>query len=315
MTADRTKPTPQGFLKPGVQPAPVPTDGPRIPRKIWQTTKDRTSIKPELKSCVDRLLDMNPNWEYQLYDDASQFKYLQSVCTQRFMDAYARIPDIYGAARADMFRYVKVYLEGGVYMDLKSGTTKPLDQILRPDDDFIISQWDNGPDGMFPGVGKNKPLRDIPGGEYEQWFVIASPGHPFLRAIIEQVLENIETYRAHKFGHGSKGVHNVYGPNVYTRTIHRLENDYPCRKITAWTEGLRYTTFENLHSHQSLDKNHYLRKTIPPVTDKGLQGAERLSYWIWEAIHWPYSKIRGLNNRRLFNRNMRKVRKQAQKDL
>ena len=298
-----------GFLKSGIHPDPIPTSGPRIPRKIWQTTRDKNTVKPELVERYQNLLEMNPGWEHHLFDDASQFEFLSSVCTQRFMDAYARIPNIYGAARADMFRYVVVYLHGGVYMDLKSGTTRPLDEILRDDDDFIVSQWDNGPDGMFPGVGLNKPLRDVPGGEYEQWFVISSPGHPFLAAIIEQVLENIETYRAHRFGHGSKGVHNVYGPNVYTRTIRRLESQHNCRKITAWTEGIRYTTFDNLHAHQGLDSDHYLRKTIAPVTDVGLQGFDKLAYWFAEIVHWPYSKIRGLNNKRLFNRKLRKAKK------
>jgi len=290
------------FLKPGVRPDPVPVAPPFIPRILWQTTRDRRAIRPELAACIDRLTSGNPGWEHRLFDDASQLEFLRAVCSERFLAAYARIQPRYGAARADLFRYVAVYLHGGAYLDLKSGTTRPLDEILRPDDRYILSQWDNGPDGMFPEVGTRKTLRDIPGGEYEQWFVIAEPGHPFLAAVLEQVLDNVDRYTPFRFGHGGKGVLEVMGPNAYTRTIHALRAQHPHRMICAWTEGLRYTMFDDLKAHQGLDPGHYLHSMLPPLTDAGLAGGARLRYRLLEAAYSPFSLLREWNHRRLARR-------------
>jgi hypothetical protein len=298
--------TTASFLKPGIQPDPVPAQPPFIPRILWQTTRDRTQIRPELAACIAKLQDTNPTWEHRLFDDARQLEFLQAVCSERFLRAYARIQPRYGAARADLFRYVAVYLHGGAYLDLKSGTTRPLETILRPDDRFILSQWDNGPDGMFPGVGTRKTLRDISGGEYEQWFVIAQPGHPFLAAVLERVLDNVDHYTPFRFGHGGKGVLEVMGPNAYTRAIHALRDHHPHRKICAWEEGLRYTMFDDLKAHQALDGGHYMHSMLPPLTDAGLGGFVRLRYQVLETAYKPFSLLRAWNYRRLSRRWARK---------
>ncbi len=294
------------FLKDGVQPDAASPTPPHIPRTLWQTTKDRHAIRPELLACVEKLKAMNPTWEHRLFDDATQLEFLRAHCSERFMRAYARIHPLYGAARADLFRYAAIFLKGGAYLDLKSGTTRPLDDILRPEDRFIISQWDNGPDGLFPGVGLNPNVADVPGGEYEQWFVIAEPGHPYLAAVIERVLENIENYRAYRFGHGGRGILNVMGPFAYTRAIRAVEEPGAHRNICAWHEGLRYTMFDGLHAHQAIDQAHYGRKMRPPVTAKGLTGTNWLGYWAAEIAQYPVSRVKELNNARLIRRRYRK---------
>lgn len=286
------------FLKPDILPDPTPLTPPFIPRILWQTSKIKDQIPAEISVCIDMLVKMNPNWDHRLYDDDSQFLALQEVCSERFMNAYSRIQPRYGAARADLFRYVMVYLHGGAYMDLKSGTTRPLEEILRPDDRFIISQWDNGPDGMFPTIGTRKTLK-VPGGEYEQWFVIAEPGHPFLKEVLERALKNIENYNPFVFGYGGKGVLNVMGPNLYTLAIRSLESSYPNRHICAWEEGLRYTMLGDLNSHQKLDKNHYGNVLLSPVTSFGLSGLELFRFKALEILYMPVNLFRSWNNKRL----------------
>lgn len=302
------------FLKPGVKPDPVSSQQPFIPRILWQTSKDRRKILPELIGCIEKLRKTNPTWEHRLFDDETQLLMLNEVCSDRFLKAYSRIQPRYGAAKADLFRYVAVYLYGGAYLDLKSGTTRPLDDILQPDDRFIISQWDNGPDGMFPGVGTRKTLK-VPGGEYEQWFVIAEPGHPFLAAVIEKAIENIENYNPFVFGHGGKGVLNVMGPNHYTVTIRSLEKKHHTRHICAWAAGLRYTMLDDLNAHQKLDTEHYGHILLPPVTSKGLKGAAWFRLKALEILFWPFASLRGLNSKRLKRHYARKAARTAQTDL
>ena len=294
------------FLKNDVFPDKIPPSTRFIPRKIWQTCKDQSSMQPQLLHCVSELKKMNSNWEHTLFDDKSQYEYIKSVCSNRFLEAYERIHPLFGAPRADLFRYLIVFLHGGAYFDLKSGTARPLDDILISDDLFILSQWDNGPDGKFPGGGIKPQLKNIPGGEYEQWNVIATPGHPFLAAVIEQVLTNIESYNAVTFGHGAKGCLNVFGPHAFTLAINPLLKEFPHRKVISWTEGIKYTMFEGDDKHYNLDPLHYSRHIIAPVHSGGLKGWNRLKYWLAEFAIWPLSQLRIFNYRRLRSRRNRK---------
>ena len=56
-------------------------------------------------------------------------------------------------ARADFFRYLLVYQLGGVYLDIKSSLDKPLKDVLRAEDQFILTHWDNRPGEQYEGIG------------------------------------------------------------------------------------------------------------------------------------------------------------------
>ena len=284
------------FLKQGVTPERVSDKMPFIPRILWQTTKDSRAIARELAACMDKLKAMNPSWEHRLHDDASQREFLESVCSDRFLKAYDRIEQRYGAARSDMFRYVVVFLFGGVYLDLKSGTSRPLDEIILPDDHFILSKWDNKPGGLFEDMGFHKRLRAVEDGEYEQWFIISEPGHPFLAETIENMLQIIETYNPFVYRDGAMGVLNVTGPVVYTLSIHGIKDQHKARQITSWKEGLQYTLLESPVAHQAFDKGHYSRITKLPVTNFGLRDWPLIKYNLLKLAFAPVSKYRVLNS-------------------
>lgn len=302
------------FLKPGVVPDPVAKDQPYIPRILWQTTEDRATLPAHLADCVAKLTAMNPGWEHRFYDKTQRLEALRAVCSDRFMRAYGRTQPRYGSMRADLFRFAMVYLHGGVYLDLKSGTSRPLDEILRPDDHFLLSQWDNGPEGKFPGVGMHKSIRDVPGGEYPTWFIIAEPGHPYLAAVIERVIHNIESYNPFVHGYGGESVLVLTGPDAYTRGIRSIEKDHPHRIICSWREGLCYTMLETLVTHQALDAGHYSRHRLLPVTALGLVGWDFYRFKLIEWLHWPVrqpdklaKRVRRLNYARLERRRARKM--------
>lgn len=294
------------FLKPGISPDAARQSPPYIPRVLWQTARDRNNLPPEIQACATTLRNTNPTWDYRIFDDRTQLEFLESVCSDRFMRAYHRIAPEYGAARADLFRYAVIFLHGGAYFDIKSGTSKPLDMLLHSDDEFILSQWDNGPDGKFPGAGLGWQLAEIHGGEFEQWFIIAAPGHPYLAAVLELVLENIENYSPYRFGHGAKGVLNVSGPHAYTRAINAILIPNRHRKIISWPEGFRYTMLGGVDSHKFVDRRHYGRAISAPITSHGLRGWRLARYWLLETSYFPFSYLWKLNHQRLQRRKLKK---------
>jgi len=192
----------------------------RIPKILHQTYSDK-SLAAEVAANMKKLIGQNPGWTHAFYDDKDRFDFIRSHYDLRVLTAYNRINPMYGAARADFFRYLLIYKVGGVYIDLKSGASKSLDEITA-NHQYLLSNWDNGPTGVNPGYGMH--FSNLPRGEFQQWHVAAVPGHPFLKAVIDRVLGNIESYTVERFGVGFGGVLHTTGPVPYTLAILPLVN-------------------------------------------------------------------------------------------
>jgi hypothetical protein len=188
---------------------------------------------------------------------------------------FDRIRPEYGAARADVFRYLLLYKRGGVYLDIKSGLTRPLDEILLPDDQALLSQWDTQGIAGRARFGKH-PEINLPGGELQQWQIISAAGHPFLRAVIEDVLNNIASYNPWRHGTGGEGVYRVTGPIAYTKAIVPLMSQNPHRLVIDTEAGLIYSAIKS--SHKKLFKGHYLRRTDSIIKQRGIALLSGWSY-------------------------------------
>jgi hypothetical protein len=233
--------------------------GREIPKLIHQTYKNR-DLGPEIVRNIASLRLLNPGWTYHFYDEDDCVAFIRNEYGAEVLDYYQRIGKEYGAARADLFRYLLIYRLGGVYLDLKSGASKPLDEVLLPDDAYLLSQWHNEGGSVFDGWGIHRELRHIAGGEYQQWFIIAAPGHPFLKAVIENVLSNIDRYIPGLHRTGAHAVFRVTGPIAYTLAIAPLITSAPCRLVDAEKDlGLVYNIFSYLgpQGHKEVFKAHY----------------------------------------------------------
>lgn len=222
----------------------------KIPKKIFQLIADKNKISPEFKKNMDFLQTINPDWKYTLYDDNDIIGYLNTYFPDK-IKYYLKINPKYGAARADLFRYLLMYREGGVYLDIKSAITLPLNKVLLPNDEFILSYWDLPVKSMVLGNEM---------GEFQQWHVITVPEHPFLKGVIDNVIQNIETYSVQKFGVGKDGVLRVTGPIVYSKVISEMmkQKSPPVYRIVELNEyiGLKYNNIESNHETK-FSKAHY----------------------------------------------------------
>ncbi len=244
--------------------------GKTIPRVIHQIgirpAFQGRELPPILQENVDHLRALNPGWEYRFYDDDDISDFLVRHYPPHVWDAYQRIHPRYGAARADLFRYLLMYKMGGVYLDIKSRATRPLDELIRPEDQFILSQWRTA-DGQFTAWGELHDLRHIPGGEYQQWHIFCAPGHPFLKAVIEQVLFNLGKYDPYLHETGKNGVLRLTGPVPYTVAIQRMLADHPHRFVSGHDQlGLEYSVYSRAQqTHEQVFKEHYKSQTASIV--------------------------------------------------
>lgn len=235
---------------------------PGIPKIIHQTFHT-AALPPELEGSMAAIRRANPDWSHRFYDDADIRRFIAATYGPPFTDWYDAIDPKYGAARADLFRYLLVYKEGGVYLDIKSRPSRPLSEVIRPDDRYLISQWENGPDAAYAGWGLHPELARVPGGEFQQWHIAAAAGHPFLRAVIQRVLRNLRSYNPGLHGVGQLGVLRTTGPIAYTLAIHPLLDAHPHRRVDSRADlGFEYSLYGKEGHRQALG-THYSELETP----------------------------------------------------
>lgn len=245
--------------------------GDRIPRLLFQTFS-QGELPPALARNVEEMRAANPGWTYRLFDGAERRAFILEHYGRGVLALYDQIGEDYGAARADLFRYLLLYRTGGLYLDVKSRFERPIDDVVDGSEGFILSQWRNGPGEPHQGWGLHPELADVPGGEFQQWHVIAAPGHPFLRAVVERVLRGIQLYTARGVDVGWTGVLRLTGPIAYTQAIAPLLGGYPHRRVADETAlGLQYSIFEQSR-HKALFGKHYTENLTPVVRQPGLRG-------------------------------------------
>lgn len=245
-----------------------------ISKVIYQTYPTR-DVPASIQANIDHIQAINPGWRYQLFTDEEVLDFITSEFGPVMRDYYLRIDPTYGAARMDLFRYLLIYARGGVYLDVKSTLTRPLDEVLLSGDRYLLSRWQGCGEDRHESWGLHDELAAIGRAELQQWQVIAAAGHPFLRAVIENVLYNIDHYVPSVHGVGKDGVLRLTGPITYTQAITSLIRSQPHRLVRSFTDlGLRYSIYDQEDRHVRIFKTHYSLLRSPVVALSARQAAQ-----------------------------------------
>ena len=164
-----------------------------IPKHIVQTWK-RRDLPPKMQDNVNGIRRMNPEYEYTFYDDNACRAYLLEHFGTPYVDAFNQLR--FGAFKADLWRYARLYQEGGVYVDIDFRSMRSLDDIIHPEDTFVCVN-DRMPSHIF------------------QAFIAVVPKHPVLKTALDIVMHNIAT---HYMG---VNFFDRTGPMVFNRAICR----------------------------------------------------------------------------------------------
>lgn len=237
----------------------------KIPKIIHQTYYKGESLPSEIINSIDKLKTVNPDWDYRFYDDEAILDFIKVNYGDEMLNRIKKINPKYSVVMADLFRYLVIYKEGGLYLDIKSTVTRPLNQIIKPDDVFLISQWRNQLGFKHGGWGLCEELIKIPGGEFHTWYIAAIPNHPFISNVIDNVLFNIDHYKTERFGVGRHGVLRVSGPIAYTLAIAPMLKNNGFRIIDSEANGLVYSIYEGNYDHVKLFKYRYTNLTEPII--------------------------------------------------
>jgi len=197
-----------------------------------------------------------PRYNFIFYDDQDCIKFIRENFDIKTYNAYLKLNEAYGAMRADFFRYCVLFKLGGVYLDIKSKLTTPLGYIIKQDDICILDI----PRNNLEKWRVNNPT-------YEQWLLIFQPEHPYLKQMIEQMVNDIENnYEPKIDGYttltSKQKVLLLTGPDAFTRAINKyLENNYKCHR------NVDYNTFSKINEGDYLKmyghKKHYSEVDLP----------------------------------------------------
>lgn len=239
----------------------------QIPRVFYTSVPSLKRVDARLRDNWNFLVENNPGWSHVAFDDETLLDFISSNYGHREMAAYERINKSYGAARADYFRYLLLYKKGGVWLDAKTCIDKKMEEILKPDDEFLIAQWTidqtNEANELFWG-----PRSRIPVSEFLTWCIFSKPKHVFMKSVVESVTQNINSYHPAIHGIGGMGVLGTTGPLAYTRAIYPLLQDSNWRKVVLEEEQIRYTIFTGVFEHRDVIGTNY-RRNLRPVINRG----------------------------------------------
>jgi hypothetical protein len=146
-----------------------------IPKKIYQSWKTK-EVPEQFKANVQKLKELNPDYEYYLYDDDDCRQYLK----KNYSPLHAFLFDnlIHGAFKCDFWRYAILAKEGGIYIDLDDVPVVPFDEIIGKNDTFV-------------SIVDRKNVRSIgPCGIY-QAFLACSPDNSIMKISLDISFYNL----------------------------------------------------------------------------------------------------------------------------
>jgi len=160
----------------------------------WHTKK----LHPLVQKKINKFKQLNPEYTYHLYNDKDMDDFVNEHFNGEIAECYNKLNII--VAKVDFWRYLVLYKYGGIYLDMDSSIEKPLDELIKANDQAIITAEGN------PKL-------------YVQWALIFSKEHPILKKTIELICNNI------KNNCYPNDIHKMTGPTVYTKAINEIHKE------------------------------------------------------------------------------------------
>jgi mannosyltransferase OCH1-like enzyme len=176
----------------GIAYKPTQAVGETIPKKIWQTWKvDALSFEERDLTTARTWTAKNPGHRYEALTDNNDMYYVETHFGPYGLDR----PDIVQTYRslttkiikADLLRYLVMYVEGGVYTDIDVEALKPVER-------FIPDRYDPSKINMVIGIEidqpefKNHTILGQKCMSFCQWTFMCKPRLPVMMRLIENIM-------------------------------------------------------------------------------------------------------------------------------
>lgn len=140
-----------------------------IPKTIYRSWISQ-NFPPKMEKSIKKLKKSNPEYEHVIYTDSQIHDYVNANFDTDIKKAFNSLEHI--VPKVDLWRYLILYKNGGVYVDIDSSINEPLDKIINPKNEAIVSAENNHDN-------------------FVQWALFFKKEHPILKKTIEIVVNNI----------------------------------------------------------------------------------------------------------------------------
>jgi hypothetical protein len=144
-----------------------------IPRVVYQTWHTE-ELPPKMKETNDQFKKDNPEFEYILFNDAESREFIKTHFDRSVVKAYDSLKP--GAFKSDLWRYCVLFINGGVYLDIKYAVNG----------DFRLIDLFNTEKYPLPMVVETSPLYVYTG------LLVTPPRNPLYDICIRRIVENVE---------------------------------------------------------------------------------------------------------------------------
>lgn len=180
-----------------------------IPKVIFQMGGDRKGQEsPVIRKAMMLLKMQNPSYNHivvSLEEMSNFIEKNEGPSLRRLFDTIKPI-----AYKSDIFRLVALYRFGGVYLDSKMISVRPLDDVLPEKGPLLVAErW------------------KIKG--FQSAFMASPPGHPFFRMAIDRIMENIKSknYSSTSISiTGPRLLGDVYNEDYLPSGLEMIETEY-----------------------------------------------------------------------------------------
>jgi len=189
----------------------------KIPRIIHQIyIQGESELQDFIKDVIEENKRNNPDYIFKIYSYDDIKKYIYNNTNDKIIKCFEKLnPECY-TCLSDFFRYIIVYYEGGIYLDVKTGINKPLNRWVTNDKLHInLSPLDSSSynnellDKYYDS--EHKPKGDAR--QIIQNIIMYPKNHPLLKKVIDDMCYNITNNT------NSNNILFMTGPVMYTKAI------------------------------------------------------------------------------------------------
>ncbi|HEX4111435.1 MAG TPA: glycosyltransferase [Stellaceae bacterium] len=181
----------------------MPAEIPKILHQTWRNS----DLPGKFARWRAAWRGLHPDWEHRFYDDAD-IRRLVTDRAPQMLSVFEALPR--PILRVDLFRYLIVHLDGGVYADLDMKPYRASDPLLAGSSCVLSVEAHVGPTYQKV-VGYPQPW------QLANCIFAAVPGHPFFAELLERI-----AIGATAPVHSDDDVEEITGPRVLTRLIYDL---------------------------------------------------------------------------------------------
>jgi hypothetical protein len=168
-----------------------------IPKIIWQTYETKYDDLPiKAKQLTKSWVELNNNWQYNYVSANERELFIKKYFNKEWFDIYKSYP--IDVMRADLWRYMCLYIHGGIYCDLDILCKVPIESWLDTNLNFFVSE-----DPEVTG--------------YTQMIFASEPESIFLANILNLIKNTY--YKGIKYDNMIQYIINEVGYKIFSKSI------------------------------------------------------------------------------------------------